>query len=63
MKYTKIPIDVSVHIRYLHQDLGLNLTELCQRYPQYPKTSIYRHSKLKIGEVNKILTHLHYNRN
>ena len=44
-KYKKVPIDVSIHLRYLHQDLGLSLKELQNRYPKYKKTSIHRHSK------------------
>lgn len=33
--------------------MGLNHPELCRKYPQYPKTSIYGHSNLKIGELKK----------
>ena len=49
-KYTKLPLDVSIHLRYLHQDKGVPLKDLLKRYPQYSKTNIYRHSKKKIGE-------------
>ena len=50
-KYSKVPLDVSVHLRYLHQDLKLPLKELQKRYPSYSKTSIHRHSKKAIGGV------------
>lgn len=50
MKYQPIPPDVSIHLRYLRQDLGLPGRQLVRRYPQYSPTSIYRHSKLPIGE-------------
>ena len=48
-KYSKVPLDVSVHLRYLHQDLKLPLKELQKRYPSYSKTSLHRHSKKPIG--------------
>ena len=47
--YKKIPLDVSVHIRYLYQDKGVKGKELLQRFPQYSKASIYRHAKKVIG--------------
>ena len=49
-KYKKIPFDVSMHLRYLHQDKGETLPQLMQRYPQYSRTTIYNHSRLPIGE-------------
>ena len=51
-KYSKVPLDVSVHLRYLHQDAKLPLKELQKRYPKISKTSIHRHSKKPIGTVN-----------
>lgn len=50
MKYQKIPDKVSIHLRYLSQDKGLILPELVKRYPNYSRTSIYRHSRLPIEE-------------
>ena len=50
-KYKKIPSNVSFHLRYLHQDMKLTLAELMRIYPQYSKTSIFRHSKLPFGEL------------
>ena len=39
MKYTPIPIKVSLLFRYLHQELGLgiSLQRLRELYPQYAK--------------------------
>ena len=42
---------VSIHLRYLHQDKGESLHELMKRYPQYSKTSIFRHSNLPITDI------------
>jgi hypothetical protein len=50
MPYTKIPLDVSIYLAYLHQEGGVPLKDLVKRYPQYPKTSIHRHSKKVVGE-------------
>ena len=30
-KYKQIPIEVSIHLRYLHQDKGLTVPELSKR--------------------------------
>ena len=49
-KYKQIPLDFSIHLRYLRQDLHMQLPELCDKCPQYPRTSIWRHSKMPIGE-------------
>ena len=48
-RYSNVPLDISIHLRYLHQDLGLPLKELQKRYPKLSKTSIHRHSKKPIG--------------
>ena len=52
-KYKKIPIDVSIYVRYLHQDKGEDLKDLILRYSEYSKTSFHRHSKLPIGVNQK----------
>ena len=49
-KYKKMTLDVSIHFRYLSQDKGETLPELVKRYPQYTRTSIYRHSKIPVGK-------------
>ena len=49
-KYQKMPLAVSVELRIMHQKFGVGLKELLKQYPQYPKTSIYRHSLKPLGE-------------
>ena len=49
-RYEQIPADVSLHIRYLHQDKGVRGKDLRKRYKKYSKTSIYRHMVKPIGE-------------
>ena len=44
----KVP--VSVHLRFLQQEMGLRGRELTRRYPEYLRASIYRHAKKRIGE-------------
>ena len=49
-KYAKVSLEVSVHIRLLHQDMGLPCKEIRKRYPDIPKTTLLRLMKKKIGE-------------
>ena len=49
--YKKMPMDVSIHLRYLHQDLGLKLEDLLRRYKGYSKTTIFRHAKKPISDT------------
>lgn len=44
-------MEVSIYLRYLYQDLGIRGQELLKRFPEYPKTSVYRHAKMEIGAV------------
>ena len=53
-KCKKIPMDVSIHVRYLHQDKGEGLKDLILKYPENSKTSLHRHSKLTIGVKKKM---------
>ena len=46
-----------MHLRYLHQDGGKSGKELVKRYPQYTRTSIYRHMKLPIGDCTEDKRH------
>ena len=46
----KIPNDVSIYLRYLHQESGIKISQLVKRYSQYSERSIYRHAKLPVGE-------------
>lgn len=45
----KIPIEVSLHLRYLYQDLGIRGRQLLVKYKQFSKASIYRHARKPIG--------------
>ena len=51
-KYKKIPLGASFHLRYLSQDLGVELPDLCAKYPQFARTSIYRHSRKPFDDMN-----------
>ena len=62
MPYKKIPLAVSLHLRYLHQDGGCKLPELLKRYPEYSRTTIYRHSRLPIQVLNEDKRHLNKGR-
>ena len=42
-KPSKIPLNVSIHLKYLHQDKDLKENELLKRYPMHSKATIYRH--------------------
>ena len=43
-KLLNVSIQISVQLRYLHQDKGLRGKELWKRHPQYSKATIYRHA-------------------
>ena len=45
--YRKIPIDVSIYIRYLYKDKGVKGKKLLDRFPQFSRASIYRHDAKK----------------
>ena len=50
--YKKMPINVSIHLRFLHQDMGLRIEELLDLYKEYPKTSIIHHAKKNVNDTN-----------
>ena len=52
-KNNKMPLEVSVRLRYLHQDKGVKIHELVKRFPKYSKSNIYIHAKLP-DEVRKL---------
>ena len=58
--YKKVPINISIHLRYLHQDQKVPLKDLQKRYPNIPKATIYRHCKKNIAEVTT--DHRHQNK-
>ena len=51
MKYKKMSPELKVYIAYLHQDKGTRICELEKRFTEYPKTTIYRAAKQKIGVI------------
>lgn len=48
----RISLEVSLVLRYLHQVQGESLKHLQELYPQFKRTTIYRHMKKKINDVN-----------
>ena len=38
---TQVPLEVFLHLRYLHQDKGTREKVLLKMYPKLSKTSIY----------------------
>ena len=51
MKYQKIPTEVSIYIRYLHQHGKVSGKDLLKKFPQYSRRSIYRHASLPVGKT------------
>ena len=47
----KIPLQVSMVLRYLHQEKGETLERLVKLYPQYARTTIHRHMKKEINDT------------
>ena len=43
-KYAKIDLRSSMFIRLLHQEVGVTVADICRRFPQFAKRSIYRHA-------------------
>jgi len=41
-----MPLEISVRMRFLHQDFCIKISELVKRFPSYSKSNIYRHAKL-----------------
>ena len=51
-----MPLEVSIHLRYLHQDKGVKISQLLKDkkwYKKYSKSNIYRHAKMAIGEIKE----------
>ena len=42
-------MEVSIHLRFLHQEMGLRGRELTRRYLEYSRAGIYCHAKKRIG--------------
>ena len=49
-KRNKVPLQVSVHLRYLYHDKGLRGKELLKVYPKLSKATIYRHARKSIDD-------------
>ncbi len=47
-KYSPIPVENSIHMRYLHQDLGVRGKNLVKKYRRFAKSSVYDHMKMPI---------------
>ena len=41
----KMPLEISVRLRYLHQDKGVKICELVKQFKDYSKSDIYLHAK------------------
>ena len=46
----QVPLEVSVHLWYLHQDKGIKGKELLNMYPKLSKATIYQHAKKPVAE-------------
>ena len=49
-KRNKVPLQVSVQLRYLYDDKGLHGKELIKMYPKLSKATIYQHTTKSIEE-------------
>ena len=49
----RVPLDVSINWRYLHQDAGKTDSEISdmRSYWKYSKANVYRHMKKNIGDL------------
>ena len=50
-KDMRIPLQVSLVLRYLHQEKGESLKRLQEMYPQFKKTTLYRHMKKPLNDT------------
>ena len=46
----QVPLEVSVHLRYLFQDKGIRGKEHLKMYPRLSKATIYRHAKRPLAD-------------
>ena len=51
MKYTQMPMQLAIYMRYLHQDKGVPISQLVTKYRNYSKSNIYRHAKISPSEL------------
>ena len=45
--WNKVPLKTSMHIRILHQEYGMKVGEIMERYPNIPRRTIAYHAKRK----------------
>ena len=50
-RYRKVPLEVSVQIRILHQEREYRTAKLQKKFPAFPNTTDYRHMKKPIGNI------------
>ena len=48
-KQKKALVELSIHLRFLHQEMGVRGRELTRRYLEYSRASIYCHAKKWVG--------------
>lgn len=53
MARKKVPIEISVHIRYLHQDGGMRICDIARRYKHIPRRTVAHHAALPIADVTE----------
>ena len=46
----QVPLEVSVHLRYLYQDKNVRAKELLRMYSKLSKATIYRHAKKSLAD-------------
>ena len=51
---TKIPLHVSFRLRHLFQDKGFRRKKLLKLYPEYLRTSLYRHAVKSIDSTQVV---------
>lgn len=52
-----MPVEVSVRLKYLHQDKGVKMCERVKTSPNYSESNIYIHAKLP-DEVAKLMAEI-----
>ena len=54
MVYQPMPPEVSLLVRYLHQEHGETLNRLLNLYPQYARSTMYRHMKKPMAAMEGV---------
>ena len=53
MKLKKVPLEVSVRMTYLHQEMGMKTRDITKKYPQYSTLSAFRHAHKSLHVVKE----------